>query len=179
MSFIETLHQARKARLERIAARAVAQAAPEPAPASVARRFGARRAPARRRQREPDDERAWAIEMLGISERDDFPPSRLRIEDIQRATARYFGIDRNDILSAQRSRDVIRPRQVAMYLVRELTAKSYPEIGRSFGRDHTAVLYAVRRVEDLIAHEAEAAADIDRIRSVLGPGPGGPARRPD
>ncbi len=78
-------------------------------------------------------------------------PKRVRIEDIQRIVARQYNVSRMDILSERRTAGVMRPRQVAMYLAKTLTQRSLPEIGRHFGdRDHTTVLYAVRKIEWLI-----------------------------
>ena len=126
MSFIQTLHQARKARLMRIAARAVAQA---PEPGSKAARL---HIVGPRSELDSDDERAWAIEILGLAPR---RSRRLKVEEIQRAVARHFGVRRDDIVSADRPY-AARPRQVAMYLARVLTAKSFPEIGRCFAQSH-------------------------------------------
>ena len=70
--------------------------------------------------------------------------------------------------SARRARNVARPRQVAMYLAKMLTARSLPEIGRKFGgRDHTTVMHAVRKVEELIADDAQIAQDVDVVRRAL------------
>ena len=76
-------------------------------------------------------------------------PKRVRIEDIQRIVARQYNVSRADLLSSRRTANVVRPRQVAMYLAKILTLRSLPEIGRRFGgRDHTTVLHAVRKIED-------------------------------
>lgn len=160
MSLVETLHQARKARLQRIAARAVPQAEPAGGPPPVVS------APQRRSER--NYERAWAYEMLGVREPSDHPPPKLQVQDIQRAAARHFNVRRNEMLSQRRAAAIARPRHVAMFLAKELTTKSYPEIGRCFGgRDHSTVLHAVRRIEMLLPHDAELAASIDRIRQML------------
>ena len=71
-------------------------------------------------------------------------PKRVKIEDIQRIVARQYNVSRADLLSSRRTANVVRPRQVAMYLAKTLTLRSLPEIGRRFGgRDHTTVLHAV------------------------------------
>ena len=76
-------------------------------------------------------------------------PKRVRIEDIQRVVARQYNVSRADLLSSRRTANVVRPRQVAMYLAKILTLRSLPEIGRRFGgRDHTTVLHAVRKIEN-------------------------------
>ena len=72
------------------------------------------------------------------------------IEEIQKKVSQHFNIKVSDMSSARRSRTVARPRQVAMYLSKNLTSRSLPEIGRRFGnRDHTTVIHAVRKVEEL------------------------------
>jgi chromosomal replication initiator protein len=74
-------------------------------------------------------------------------PKRVKIEDIQRIVARQYNVSRADLLSSRRTANVVRPRQIAMYLAKELTQKSLPEIGELFGgRDHTTVLHAVRKI---------------------------------
>jgi chromosomal replication initiator protein len=77
-------------------------------------------------------------------------PKRIRVDDIQRAVARQYNVAKSDILSARRTANIVRPRQVAMYLAKTLTLKSLPEIGRRFGgRDHTTVLHSVRKITAL------------------------------
>lgn len=72
------------------------------------------------------------------------------IETVQKAVAEFYGIRLPDMKSERRGRAIARPRQVAMYLCKQLTTKSYPEIGRHFGgRDHTTVMYAIKRIEEL------------------------------
>lgn len=75
---------------------------------------------------------------------------RVTVDEIQRQVADYFNIKLSDLLSARRARQVARPRQVAMYLCKQLTAQSLPSIGRKFGgRDHTTVMHAVKRIDEL------------------------------
>ncbi|MGB8365609.1 MAG: chromosomal replication initiator protein DnaA [Rhizomicrobium sp.] len=91
------------------------------------------------------------------------------IEDIQRRTAEFYKLDLRDFHSPQRSRRVARPRQVAMYLARELTMRSLPEIGRRFGgRDHTTVLHACRRIAALCAEDPVLKQEVDFLKDVLG-----------
>ena len=72
----------------------------------------------------------------------------MTIEDIQKRVAAHFNVRLADMFSERRSRSVARPRQIAMYLAKQLTQRSPPEIGRKFGgRDHTTVMHAVRKVE--------------------------------
>ncbi len=77
-------------------------------------------------------------------------PKRVKIEEIQKLVASHYNVTRADILSSRRTANVVRPRQIAMYLAKVLTPRSLPEIGRRFGgRDHTTVLHAVRKIEAL------------------------------
>lgn len=93
---------------------------------------------------------------------------RVTIEDIQKRVAEYYGIKISDMQSARRSQNVARPRQVAMYLAKALTARSLPEIGRKFGgRDHTTVLHAVRKVEEVRTQDSEFSQDLDILRRTL------------
>ena len=75
---------------------------------------------------------------------------KVNIEEIQKKVSQHFNVKMSDMSSARRSRTIARPRQVAMYLSKNLTSRSLPEIGRRFGnRDHTTVIHAVRKVEEL------------------------------
>ena len=86
---------------------------------------------------------------------------RISIDEIQTQVAEHFRIRKAEMTSARRARDVARPRQVAMYLSKQLTPKSLPDIGRRFGgRDHTTVIHAVKQIERLRAADAELDADI-------------------
>jgi chromosomal replication initiator protein len=93
---------------------------------------------------------------------------KLGIEEIQKKVAEHFKIRVAEMRSARRSLGVVRPRQVAMYLSKQLTTRSLPEIGRMFGgRDHTTVLHAVRRVEELTALDPVLRGDVDLLRRIL------------
>ena len=93
---------------------------------------------------------------------------RIRIEDIQKVTARHFNVHRGDLLSARRTANVVRPRQLAMYLAKTLTLRSLPEIGRRFGgRDHTTVLHAVRKMEALIPKDSALREDVEHLKKQL------------
>ena len=93
---------------------------------------------------------------------------RVTIDEIQRQVAEHYNVRIADMHSARRARNVARPRQVAMYLAKQLTPRSLPEIGRKFGgRDHTTVMHAVKKVEELIAEDASFAQDIDVLRRTL------------
>ena len=93
---------------------------------------------------------------------------RVRIEDILKIVSRHYKVPRNELLSARRSRDVVRPRQIAMYLAKALTSRSLPEIGRRFGgRDHTTVLHSVRKVEQMIKDDLELGQEIELLKRML------------
>jgi len=93
---------------------------------------------------------------------------RVTIEEIQKKVAEYFKIRLADMTSARRARQVARPRQVAMYLAKQITQRSLPEIGRRFGnRDHTTVMHACSRVSELIGRDAALAEDVELLRRML------------
>ncbi len=89
---------------------------------------------------------------------------RITVDDIQKATAEHYGLTQQDLLSDRRQRAIARPRQAAMWLCKQLTTRSLPDIGRRFGgRDHTTVIHAVRRIEELKAVDAALAADVEAL----------------
>ena len=93
---------------------------------------------------------------------------RVTIEEIQKRVAEHYNIRLGDMHSARRARAVARPRQVAMYLAKQLTPRSLPEIGRKFGgRDHTTVMHAVRKIEELKAQDRTLAEDLELLRRML------------
>ena len=93
---------------------------------------------------------------------------RVRIEDILKIVSRHYKVPRNDLLSSRRSRDVVRPRQIAMYLAKALTSRSLPEIGRRFGgRDHTTVLHSVRKVEQMMKDDGDLFQEIELLKRML------------
>lgn len=93
---------------------------------------------------------------------------RVRIEDIQRIVARHFNVSKNDLLSSRRTRVIVRPRQIAMYLAKTMTPRSLPEIGRRFGgRDHTTVLHAVRKIEDLQNKDSQMAHELELLKRLI------------
>ena len=95
-------------------------------------------------------------------------PKRVKIEDIQRTVARQYNVSRADLLSSRRTANVVRPRQIAMYLAKTLTLRSLPEIGRRFGgRDHTTVLHAVRKIEGLVDTDFALAEEIELLKRLL------------
>ncbi|MDD4615618.1 MAG: chromosomal replication initiator protein DnaA [Alphaproteobacteria bacterium] len=101
-------------------------------------------------------------DMLRASER------RVTIDEIQKKVAEHYNVRVADMHSARRSRAVARPRQVAMYLAKQLTPRSLPEIGRKFGgRDHTTVIHAVRKIEELSAYDAAFREDVELLLRLL------------
>lgn len=93
---------------------------------------------------------------------------RLTVEEIQRKVAEYFNIKMSDMVSNRRMQNIARPRQVAMYMAKQLTSKSLPEIGRKFGgRDHTTVLHAVRKIQELCADDFDFANDVEILKRSL------------
>lgn len=98
-------------------------------------------------------------------------PRRVKIEDIQKVVARHFNVSKSDLLSSRRTRIIVRPRQIAMYLSKVLTPRSLPEIGRRFGgRDHTTVLHAVRKIEELIAGDKALGEEIELLKRMVDEG---------
>ncbi|GLQ16963.1 chromosomal replication initiator protein DnaA [Maritalea porphyrae] len=93
---------------------------------------------------------------------------RVKIDEIQIMVAKHFKVSKPDLLSSRRSRSVVRPRQIAMYLSKMLTSRSLPEIGRRFGnRDHTTVLHAVRKVEQLMSEDNGFAQEVELLKRMI------------
>ncbi len=95
-------------------------------------------------------------------------PRRIRIEDIQKVVARHYNVSKHDLLSARRTRTIVRPRQIAMYLAKTMTPRSFPEIGKRFGgRDHTTVLHAVRKIEEMVSADQTLAQEIELLKRMI------------
>jgi chromosomal replication initiator protein len=95
-------------------------------------------------------------------------PKKVKIEDIQKLVASHYNVTKADILSARRTANVVRPRQIAMFLAKTLTPRSLPEIGRRFGgRDHTTVLHAVRKIEALVGTDGRLSEEIELLKRML------------
>lgn len=93
---------------------------------------------------------------------------KVTVEEIQRKVSDHYNIRLSDIIGPRRIRVIARPRQVAMYLAKQLTTRSLPEIGRRFGgRDHTTIMHGVRRIEELKAQDDQMAEDIELLRRAL------------
>lgn len=132
---------------------------PEISPPAVVRQFQ----PWRRQLAEDNEQlRSLFLQPETIYQR------KITAEHIQRVVAREFGFTRDDLISARRQVPLVIPRHVAMYLVKVLTPKSLPEIGRRFGgRDHTTVLHAIRRMEEKIAVDTEFAKRVEELKGRL------------
>ncbi|MEZ5898945.1 MAG: chromosomal replication initiator protein DnaA [Hyphomicrobium sp.] len=95
-------------------------------------------------------------------------PRRPKIEDILRIISRHYGVSKGDLLSQRRHRSVVWPRQIGMYLAKQLTARSLPEIGRRFGnRDHTTVLHAIRKIEGEITDNPRLRDELEELKKLL------------
>jgi chromosomal replication initiator protein len=92
-------------------------------------------------------------------------PRRIKIEDILKVVSRQFGVTRNDLLSPRRHRSVVWPRQIGMYLAKQMTSRSLPEIGRRFGnRDHTTVLHAIRKIDSALGGNARLKDELEELK---------------
>lgn len=93
---------------------------------------------------------------------------KISIQEIQKRVCEHYNIRVAEMSSARRARNIARPRQVAMYLAKQLTSKSLPDIGRHFGdRDHTTVMHAVSRISELTAQDAAFAEDVELLKRLL------------
>ena len=93
---------------------------------------------------------------------------RVTIEEIQKAVAEFYQVKLSDLTGPRRSRAIARPRQCAMYLAKQLTPRSLPEIGKKFGnRDHTTVMHAVRQIEKLAGEDRQLADDVEQLKRRL------------
>ncbi len=93
---------------------------------------------------------------------------KLTIEEIQRKVAEHYNIRLSDMIGPKRLRNIARPRQVAMYLSKQLTPRSLPEIGRRFGgRDHTTIIHGVRKIEELMSTDSQLSDDLLLLRRLL------------
>ena len=96
------------------------------------------------------------------------PERRITVDEIQKTVADHFNLKQADLLSERRTRAVARPRQIAMWLCKQHTTRSYPDIGRRFGgRDHTTVLHGVRKIEELMPQDDQIARDVETLTRKL------------
>jgi len=109
------------------------------------------------------------------------PERRITVDEIQKTVADHFNLKQADLLSERRTRSVARPRQIAMYLCKQHTTRSYPDIGRRFGgRDHTTVLHGVRKIEELMPQDDQIARDVEALtRKLRGQNPRSPPPPPE
>lgn len=102
------------------------------------------------------------VDILRASDR------KVSIEEIQRKVAEHYNVRLSDLIGPKRVRTIARPRQIAMYLAKQMTTRSLPEIGRRFGgRDHTTIMHGIRKVEELKGDDRQMAEDIDLLRRLL------------
>jgi chromosomal replication initiator protein len=95
-------------------------------------------------------------------------PRRIKVEDILRIVSRHYAVPKAEILSDRRHRSVVRPRQIGMYLAKQLTSRSLPEIGRRFGnRDHTTVLHAIRKIDRELSGDPRLKDEIEELKRQL------------
>ncbi len=93
---------------------------------------------------------------------------KVTVEEIQRKVADHYNVRLSDMIGPRRTRTIARPRQVAMYLAKQMTTRSLPEIGRRFGgRDHTTIMHGVRKIEELMAQDQQMAEDLALLRRLL------------
>ena len=110
-----------------------------------------------------DPDCAWVQAM-----KEDPIPKVVRIEDVKRVVCKRFMLNHRELVGSSRNRRVVRPRQIGMYLCREVTQRSLPEIGRKFGnRDHTTVLHACRKVAELRETNTDVAEDYKNLNRLL------------
>ncbi|MEL7301180.1 MAG: chromosomal replication initiator protein DnaA [Pseudomonadota bacterium] len=102
------------------------------------------------------------VDVLRASDR------KTTVEEIQRKVAEHYNIRLSDMLGPKRSRNLARPRQVAMYLSKKMTTRSLPDIARRFGgRDHTTVMHGVKKIEELMVQDSQMADDLEMLRRAL------------
>jgi chromosomal replication initiator protein len=93
---------------------------------------------------------------------------KITIEEIQRKVAEHYNIRLSDMIGPKRMRTIARPRQIAMYLAKNMTTRSLPEIGRRFGgRDHTTIMHGIRKIEELKASDSQLSEDLSLLRRLL------------
>ena len=111
---------------------------------------------------------AMPTAQLGCIVPSDYQPKRLTVAHIQKIVAEHFNLTREDLISDRRAKGIARPRQIAMWLCRKMTERTTTDIGRRFGdRDHTTVIHAFRRIEDLQEMEHFVRADCQALMKKL------------
>ena len=95
-------------------------------------------------------------------------PRSIKVEEIQQVVCKHFSVTKADLLSSCRARTLVRPRQIAMYIAKVMTGRSLPEIGRRFGnRDHTTVLHAVRKIDELVTKDKTLAQEVELLKRLI------------
>ncbi|MBN8968961.1 MAG: hypothetical protein J0G95_10925 [Rhizobiales bacterium] len=148
-------HEAHKARMARFAAAADRNSPPVPLSRPIASAVAVLPVS---NDAMKEAHRAFTLDGFGY-----VPP----VQAIQRAVAAYYGHSLLDLMSQRRTQKLALHRQVAMYLAKSMTEKSFPEIGRCFKRDHTTVLYAVNRIDDMLKARPDLVNDMKSIRALL------------
>jgi hypothetical protein len=101
------------------------------------------------------------------------PAPVISIDRVQRAIAREYGVTRMDLISPRRTKDIVLPRQIAMYLARQMTPRSLPEIARRFGnRDHTTAIHAVRKIAAMVEADPAVADRVSYLKARISSGAG-------
>lgn len=169
MTLLEEIHERRKRFHAQIARKALVLNPPKPVEVSTVPKEPEKKVISIVEQIKA--ERAWSVVVCGsaVKDGDDMPVVYpIKITDIQDIVARAYGITRLDILASRRTWDHVRPRQIAMYLAKNLTTRSLPEIGRRFGgRDHTTVLHAVRRITQMMAMDPDFASEVNTVKALF------------
>ena len=97
-------------------------------------------------------------------------PKRITIEAIQKSVAEHYGISMVELLSKKRHKNLVRPRQIAMYLCRKLTDASFPQIGEQFGgRDHSTVIHSTEKIEQELSEDIYLSKTIDKLCRKINP----------
>jgi hypothetical protein len=111
----------------------------------------------------PEPNEKWSV-IVPTSPKPVLRPSHPSVRDIQLAVCKHYDVKLLDMMSLRRTADIVKPRQVAMYLAKTMTLRSLPDIGRRFGgRDHTTALHAVRKIESLVELDGDIARDVATI----------------
>jgi hypothetical protein len=171
-SMIEAIEQAsvsqvaaHRARLDRMARLNPIAARPVPMPIAIVARPVSHTVPALQCTSWPE----WVIE---IAHGGSTQPRRAQlyppIRDIIEVVAEFYSVRPLDILSARRTFEIVRPRQIAAYLAKTMTPKSLPEVGRNFGgRDHSTILHAVRKIARLLESDIQLADECKAIQALI------------
>jgi hypothetical protein len=155
MSLVESYHAAHKARLSRLGAPGRYQAPiVKPKPVIEPQAYDA------------GWESMWFFDLVTCEYRGS--RAAIRIRDIQDTVCEHYGVELADLLSARRTKNLAVIRHAAYYLSKTLTPRSLPDIGRRFGRDHTTILYGVRKIEFGRRVDAQLSADLRAISLKLG-----------